>query len=205
MAKLFSRRIIFALWLTFVGLWAERIMRAAWPLLSTLVLGIGVLLLAAPDLWPLVVLKLAGGIWLLSGLYGLWYFFRRFAAPTLGAARARLDQNLPDRPLAALRDIQALGQGDPASAALWQAHLAQMRAAAAKASAVGPQLDLAPRDPFRPSIYRAFGVCHWRAFRLCAGDAHRAGGCLSADCGRPAMGGLVATACQYPPPGDISQ
>ncbi|AII86152.1 DUF4175 domain-containing protein [Planktomarina temperata] len=148
MAKLFSRRIIFALWLTFVGLWAERIMRAAWPLLSTLVLGIGVLLLAAPDLWPLVVLKLAGGIWLLSGLYGLWYFFRRFAAPTLGAARARLDQNLPDRPLAALRDIQALGQGDPASAALWRAHLAQMRAAAAKASAVGPQLDLAPRDPF---------------------------------------------------------
>ena len=75
MAKLFSRRVIFALWLTFVGLWAERIMRAAWPLLSTLVLGVGVLLLAAPDLWPLVVLKLAGGIWLLSGLYGLWYFF----------------------------------------------------------------------------------------------------------------------------------
>ena len=148
MAKLFSRRVIFALWLTFVGLWAERIMRAAWPLLSMLVFGMGVLLLAAPDLWSPPLLKLAGGIWLISGLYGLWYFFRQFAAPNLGAAFARLDQNRPDRPLAALRDIQALGQDDPASAALWQAHTAQMRAAAAKASAVGPQLDLAPRDPF---------------------------------------------------------
>ena len=123
-------------------------MRAAWPLLSMLVFGMGVLLLAAPDLWSPPLLKLAGGIWLISGLYGLWYFFRQFAAPNLGAAFARLDQNRPDRPLAALRDIQALGQDDPASAALWQAHTAQMRAAAAKASAVGPQLDLAPRDPF---------------------------------------------------------
>ena len=148
MAKLFSRKVIFALWLTFVGLWAERIMRAAWPLLSTLAFGIGVMLLAAPDLWPLSLLKLAGGIWLLSGLCGLWYFFKQFSAPSLGAALARLDQNLPDRPLAALRDRQALSQDDPATAALWQAHLAQMRAVAAKAPAVGPQLDLAPRDPF---------------------------------------------------------
>ena len=148
MAKLFSRRVIFALWLTFVGLWAERIMRAAWPLLSTLFFGMGVLLLAAPDLWLSPWPKLAWGIWLLSGLYGLWYFFRHFSAPTFGAAFARLDHNRPDRPLAALRDNQALGQDDPASAALWQAHMAQMRAAAAKASAVGPQLDLAPRDPF---------------------------------------------------------
>jgi uncharacterized protein (TIGR02302 family) len=148
MAKLFSRKVIFALWLTFVGLWAERIMRAAWPLLSTLAFGIGVMLLAAPDLWPLSLLKLAGGIWLLSGLCGLWYFFKQFSAPSLGAALARLDQSLPDRPLAALRDRQALSQDDPATAALWQAHLAQMRAVAAKAPAVGPQLDLAPRDPF---------------------------------------------------------
>lgn len=74
MAKLFSRRIIFALWLTFVGLWAERIMRAAWPLLSTLVLGIGVLLLAAPDLWPLVVLKLAGGFGFSAGFTGYGIF-----------------------------------------------------------------------------------------------------------------------------------
>ena len=148
MAKLFTRRVIFALWLTLVGLWAERIMRAGWPLLSTLGFGIGVLLLAAPDLWPLAWLKLAGGVWLLSGLCGLWYFFRQFSTPNLAAALARLDQNLPDRPLAALRDRQALGQDDPASAALWQAHLANMRAAAAKAPPVGPQLELAPRDPF---------------------------------------------------------
>ena len=148
MAKLFSRKVIFALWLTFVGLWAERIMRAAWPLLSTLAFGIGVMLLAAPDLWPLSLLKLAGGIWLLSGLCGLWYFFKQFSAPSLGAALARLDQSLPDRPLAALRDRQAPSQDDPATAALWQAHLAQMRAVVAKAPAVGPQLDLAPRDPF---------------------------------------------------------
>ena len=148
MAKLFSRKVIFALWLTFVGLWAERIMRAAWPLLSTLAFGIGVMLLAAPDLWPLSFLKLAGGIWLISGLCGLWYFFKQFSAPNLGAALARLDQNLPDRPLAALRDRQALSQDDPATVALWQAHLAQMRAVAAKAPAVGPTLNLAPRDPF---------------------------------------------------------
>ena len=148
MAKLFSRKVIFALWLTFVGLWAERIMRAAWPLLSTLAFGIGVMLLAAPDLWLLSLLKLAGGIWLLSGLCGLWYFFKQFSAPSLGAALARLDQSLPDRPLAALRDRQAPSQDDPATAALWQAHLAQMREVVAKAPAVGPQLDLAPRDPF---------------------------------------------------------
>ena len=55
---------------------------------------------------------------------------------------------MPGRPLAALGDRQAIGGGDPASEALWQAHLRRMAERASAAKAVEPDLALAPRDPF---------------------------------------------------------
>jgi uncharacterized protein (TIGR02302 family) len=61
---------------------------------------------------------------------------------------ARLDSRLPGQPLAALQDTQAIGAQDPASQAVWAAHLARMAERAKGAKPVEPYLKLAARDPF---------------------------------------------------------
>ncbi|OYW62510.1 MAG: ATPase [Rhodobacterales bacterium 12-65-15] len=50
--------------------------------------------------------------------------------------------------MAALRDTQAIGLGDAASLAVWEAHKARMAARAAAARPVAPDLRLSSRDPF---------------------------------------------------------
>lgn len=82
----------------------------------------------------------------LLGLFGLGV--RRFRWPSAAAARARLDDTLPGRPLASLRDTPALGADDPGTQSVWAAHLARMRRVAARARPLAPDLRLAPFDPW---------------------------------------------------------
>jgi hypothetical protein len=74
--------------------------------------------------------------------------YRRFRKPTLDDALNRLDSAMPGRPIAALRDTQAIGADDPASLAVWKAHQERMAARAANAQPVAPDLRLSSRDPF---------------------------------------------------------
>ena len=134
--------------LTLLGLWAERIARAFWPLSTLLLLALSA---AAFGLQDALVIE-AAWFGLISTLLGLiWALvrgLRTFQRPTRAEALIRLDATLPGQPIAALLDAQATGTTDPAALAVWQAHRARMAARAASARAVEPTLQLAPRDPF---------------------------------------------------------
>ena len=148
MATPLPRSTKFALGLTYAGLWAERIALACWPLFSLILCMVGTLLLGLPDFLPVE------GIWLSFSagaclfLWCFWHIWTQFSWPSLGQARARLDQSLPERPLAALQDVQAIGSDDPELAALWDAHLALMHHKAVVAKAVGPNVQVAAQDPY---------------------------------------------------------
>ena len=142
------RRLNGPMRLTLAGLWAERLTHAFWPLWTVLIATLAALAFGLQDwlpieaVWAGLVLSLLGTIWAI--LMGI----RAFRRPTRTDAYTRLDARLPGQPIAALTDDQALGIDDPASKAIWQAHLARMADRAAQARAVEPNLRLARRDPF---------------------------------------------------------
>ena len=141
-------RLAWPLRLTLLGLWAERLARAFWPLWTIAIATLAVLAFGVQDhlpleaAWSMLVLAAAAALWaLISGL-------RSFARPIKAEALARLDASLPGRPISALTDVQAIGAGDPASIAVWNAHRARMSAKIDGAQAVAPDLRLASRDRF---------------------------------------------------------
>ena len=142
------RRLKRPMRLTLAGLWAERLTHAFWPLWTVLTATLAALAFGLQDWLPLE------GVWagvVLCSLGALWALYaglRTFRKPTVTQAYARLDARLPGQPIAAMTDDQALGTDDPASKAVWQAHLVRMADRAAKARAVQPNLRLAKRDPF---------------------------------------------------------
>ncbi len=141
-------RIRFPLRLTWAGLWCERLAKSFWPLWSILIAALSALAFGVQDWLPLeaawigLLSILAGAVWAL--VHGL----SRFRRPRLTDALERLDNTLPGHPISALTDTQAIGIGDPASAAVWEAHRARMAARAAQARPVSPDLRLARRDPY---------------------------------------------------------
>ncbi len=141
------KRIELPLRLTLMGLWAEALTRAFWPLWSVLILGLGLAALGVQEHLPIEV-DWAGLVLGASGLiWGLVHAARSFRRPTRDQALARLDQTLPGQPIAALRDSLAMGAQDPATQALWAAHRNRMAQRASTAQAVEPDLRLASRDP----------------------------------------------------------
>ena len=94
----------FAVGLTRAGMWWEALARAFWPLGVVLALVIAALAFGATELFSNALLIWVMGLValaiLMAGGWGLW----RLSRPTLEGARARVDETLPGRPLAALRD-----------------------------------------------------------------------------------------------------
>lgn len=144
-AMKFLRRPLF---LTRLGMIAERITRAFWPLWSILFV-----------LWAVLAFRLVETVapWVAqagfaaAALVGIWFSvqgLRKFQWPGQDHAALRLDATLPGRPLTAMWDQQALGMGDAASTALWRAHVARMTEQAANARAVAPDLKISRLDPF---------------------------------------------------------
>lgn len=132
--------------LTLAGLWAERLARAFWPLWSLVLIVLSALAFGLQDLGPLRWAQAAGAVIAALALVLLLIGLRSFRKPTAGDALDRLDATMPGRPIAALRDTQAIGQNDPASQGVWRAHLERMAARAAGAHAVQPDLRLSSRD-----------------------------------------------------------
>ena len=146
--KTLSYRLRWPLGLTWAGLFAERVLRAFWPLVSVGLVVLAALMLGLHDMvpvelaWAAAMASLAGVIW--AGLRGV----RAFQLPSSAEAMARLDDTLPGRPLAAVADTQAIGSGDAASERIWEVHVARMTERARDARAVEPDLKLATRDPY---------------------------------------------------------
>ncbi len=134
--------------LTLAGLWAERLARAFWPLWSLVLITLAALAFGIQDLGPLYYAQAAGAVVALAALGLLAWGFKRFRKPTAMDALDRLDSTMPGRPIAALRDTQAIGTNDPASLAVWQAHQDRMAQRAAGARPVQPDLRLSSRDRF---------------------------------------------------------
>lgn len=142
-----SPRIAYAIGLTRLGMWWEQAARAFWPLLAVVALAFAVLAFGLTDHLSRRGLWAAMGVAALAVLAALYWGIRRYHTPSRAEARTRVDQTLPGRPLSALRDQMALGQGDAGSDALWQAHLRRMQTEAERALAVRPDADLPRRDP----------------------------------------------------------
>ncbi len=153
------QKIAMPLRLTALGLWAERLVRAFWPLWSLAIAALAALSFGLQDRLTLEALWFATisiGFGLIWALYHAWHSFRR---PTRDEALHRLDAPLPGQPIAALRDTQAIGLADPASKAVWAAHRARMAARAAGARAVAPNLRLASRDPYALRYVALTALC----------------------------------------------
>lgn len=142
------KSLVWPMRLTLVGLWAERLARAFWPLWSLLLATVAALTFGVQDLGPLLWVQIAGVLFALAALGLLAVGLRRFHRPSAGDALDRLDATMPGRPIAALTDTQAIGTDDPASLAVWQAHKDRMAKRAARAQPVRPDLRLSSRDPF---------------------------------------------------------
>lgn len=134
--------------LTRLGMGAERLMLAFWPLWSLIFIGLAALMLGGLAVLPLEAAWVAVTFGGLTSLLALARGLKQFRLPSRSEARARLDATLPGRPIAALSDTQAIGAGDVASEAIWSVHLARMEARAAQAKAVQPELRLSRQDPY---------------------------------------------------------
>jgi uncharacterized protein (TIGR02302 family) len=142
------KSLVWPMRLTLAGLWAERLARAFWPLWSLLLVTLAALAFGVQDLGPLHYAQAAGAVVVILGLMLVARGLKTFRKPTALDALDRLDTTMPGRPIATLRDTQALGASDPASFAIWQAHQERMAARAAGARPVQPDLKLSSRDRF---------------------------------------------------------
>lgn len=142
------KSLVWPMRLTLAGLWAERLARAFWPLWSLVLVTLAALAFGLQDLGPLRYAQAAGAVVVILGLILGARGLKTFRKPSVLDALDRLDTTMPGRPIATLRDTQALGASDPASLAIWQAHQDRMAARAAGARPVQPDLKLSSRDRF---------------------------------------------------------
>ena len=143
-----KQRLKWPLRLTYWGMFAERVVRAFWPLWSVVLFTLAALFLGLHEALPLEAVWALAVVVVLGGLIAFGYGVRRFRMPSPVEALARLDETLPGRPISTLADEQAIGAGDAASEAVWRTHVARMAERLKGARAVEPDLRLSTRDPF---------------------------------------------------------
>ena len=127
---------------------AERVTQAFWPFWTVLFAALAPLIMGWQDFLPLEVVWGYGVIALVALLWTFYRGIRTLNWPSEAEATQRVDARLPGRPIAALNDIQAIGAGDPASEAVWAAHLRRMEEKTRDAKAVQPDLRVSDKDPY---------------------------------------------------------
>ena len=134
--------------LTRLGLITECVTQEFWQTWTVLFFVFAPLIMGWHDFLPL---ELVWGYGIVSLMALMWTFYHGMRAmkwPSEAEAIARVDARLPGRPIAALNDVQAIGAGDMASEAIWNAHLVRMQQKTFEARAVEPDLCLTSKDPF---------------------------------------------------------
>ncbi|MEM9435924.1 MAG: DUF4175 family protein, partial [Pseudomonadota bacterium] len=142
------RRARRAIGWTRAGLVAERVTQCFWPLWSVVFAALGAIMLGFPWGWALEAAWSSIFITALAAAGSLAFGISRFRWPSRDEAEDRLDATLAGRPIKTLQDSLAIGGGDGAAEAVWQAHRARMSDRAASAKAVKPGLRVARRDPY---------------------------------------------------------
>lgn len=127
---------------------AEQVVRAFWPLWTVLFVVLAPLMMGWHDNIPLELFWGGAVVSVIATIAALVWGIRRFHIPSTEQALERVDAAMPGRPIAAVTDIQAVGSSDPASQAVWRAHVARMQERTKSATAVEPDLRLTDRDPF---------------------------------------------------------
>lgn len=111
-------------------------------------MALALLMLGVQDHLAIEVVWVLAVGFALAALVAFGLGIRRVSWPRRQEALDRLDATLKGRPLQTLRDTQAIGGGDAASVAVWQAHQDRMARRALDARAVKPDLRVSRRDPF---------------------------------------------------------
>ncbi len=146
--------------LTWGGMLAEQVVQAFWPLMAIVLLVLAALMLGLQDMVAVEVVWATAAVAALSTVWAITHATRRFRVPSWPAALARLDESLPGRPIQAMLDDPAIGEGDEASMAVWRAHKIRMSERTAAARAVPGDLRVSQRDPYalRFVAVLAFGL-----------------------------------------------
>lgn len=134
--------------LTQIGMIFERLTRAFWPVWTIVFACLTLLMLGLHEFASVIVLWVVAFAFVAGFAIALWSGIRRYSWPSRSEAKARLDETLPNRPIAALEDSQAIGSGDAASEAIWAVHVRRMEEKTHDAKVVKPDLTLVSRDPF---------------------------------------------------------
>ena len=142
------RHLRFPVAATRMGMVAEQVVRAFWPFWTAVFLILAPLMMGWQDALPLEVFWGGAVVSVIAFFATLIWGIRRFRMPTSGEALERVDAAMPGRPIAAVADSQAIGSGDPASEAVWQAHMQRMAERTKQARAVEPDLRISDRDPY---------------------------------------------------------
>ena len=149
-AGVFGRAAEHRVQLARAALFYERLWPRAWPLIGLVLVFLGI---AWFDLWRFVPGYVHGLLLLpFAGLaaLGLWHLWRgvRWPSRAEGIARLEHDSGLSHRPLRTLSDSLALGRQDPASEALWRAHLKRASGALGEVRVKPPRPDIPRADPY---------------------------------------------------------
>ena len=128
-------------------LWLERIVQSPWPAYAVIAAFLGLALAGAFEAMPRWAHIVSLGGFALGLVGTLVWGWRAFSRPTRSEARASLEIDHADRPLAALADRQATGQADSGARAVWAAHQRRMAEQAGLLKARAAELRLSSRDP----------------------------------------------------------
>ncbi|MEM8742802.1 MAG: TIGR02302 family protein, partial [Pseudomonadota bacterium] len=126
----------------------ERVLRSFWPVWTMAFALFAMLRLELLRYLPDWAALLGLGVSVLALAVLTIRGVRAFHWPRRSEAVARLDADLPGRPIAALSDRQATGREDAGAAAVWAAHMRAVAKQAAQARAAVADLRLARRDPY---------------------------------------------------------
>ena len=172
--------------LTWLALMCERGLQAFWPCLSVIGILLASLMLRLHEFVPSDFLWLAGVLALVAILatFGVGLHILRW--PSRRDALARLDESLPDQPIQAILDQQAIGINNSAATAIWRLHQQRMLKQTQAASFVRPDLRLANRDPFALRFIALIAV----AVAITFGSISRVGSI--GDITPPALGSAAA-------------
>ncbi|MEM8790274.1 MAG: TIGR02302 family protein [Pseudomonadota bacterium] len=156
----YGRRLRRQIRLSTLAIWAERVAVCFWPLFTVVTLFLTTALLGWFEMGGPVVHRVLLTLFGLAALAAIGWGVWSFRKPERSEALKRLDQDVPERPLATMSDSLGVGRGTLASEVIWLAHQRRAEQAAMALKAKAPNLRLSSNDRwalrlFAPTLFLA--------------------------------------------------